>query len=70
MNTRSLLIALVFLFLGTTSQAQFYKKLVNSAEIATERAIARETEQKVEDLEKKKYNFFSFFRHKVINFLV
>lgn len=47
MKTRTLLIAIAFLFLGTTAQAQFFKKLGKSAEKAAERAVTRKTEQKV-----------------------
>ncbi len=47
MKLRTLLIAMVFLFIGTTTQAQFFKKLGKSAEKAAERAVTRKTEQKV-----------------------
>lgn len=47
MKTRTLLIAIAFLFIGTTAQAQFFKKLGKSAEKAAERAVTRKTEQKV-----------------------
>jgi len=47
MKTRTLFIALAFLFIGTTTQAQFFKKLGKSAEKAAERAVTRKTEQKV-----------------------
>ncbi|QCX01588.1 OmpA family protein [Aggregatimonas sangjinii] len=47
MKTRTLFIALAFLFIGSTTQAQFFKKLGKSAEKAAERAVTRKTEQKV-----------------------
>ena len=47
MKTRTLLIALALLFIGSTTQAQFLKKLGKSAEQAAERAVTRKTEQKV-----------------------
>lgn len=47
MKTRTLLIAIAFLFIGSSTQAQFFKKLGKSAEKAAERAVTRKTEQKV-----------------------
>ncbi len=47
MKTRTLLIVIAFLFVGTITQAQFFKKLGKSAEKAAERAVIRKTEQKV-----------------------
>ena len=47
MKTRTLLIAITFLFIGSSLQAQFLKNLGKSAEKAAERAITRKTEQKV-----------------------
>ena len=47
MKTKTLLIAIAFLFMGATTQAQFFKKLGKSAEKAAERAVTRKTEQKV-----------------------
>lgn len=47
MKTRTLFIVMAFLFIGTTTQAQFFKKLGKSAEKAAERAVTRKTEQKV-----------------------
>ena len=47
MYTKTLLIAIAFLLIGTTTQAQFFKKLSKSAENAAERAVTRKTEQKV-----------------------
>lgn len=47
MKSRTLLTAMAFLFIGTTTQAQFFKKLGKSAEKAAERAVTRKTEQKV-----------------------
>lgn len=47
MKTRTLLIAIAFLFIGSNVHAQFLKKLGNSAERAAERAVTRKTEQKV-----------------------
>lgn len=47
MKPRTLLIAIVFLLMGSTTQAQFFKKLGKSAEKAAERAVTRKTEQKV-----------------------
>lgn len=47
MKSRTLLIAMTFLFIGATSNAQFFKKLGKSAEKAAERAVTRKTEQKV-----------------------
>jgi len=47
MKTRTLLIALAFLFIGGTTQAQFFKKLGKSAEKAAERAVTKKTEEKV-----------------------
>lgn len=47
MKTKTLLIAIALLFMGATTQAQFFKKLGKSAEKAAERAVTRKTEQKV-----------------------
>lgn len=47
MKARTLIIALSFLFIGSTVQAQFWKKLTKTAEKAAERAVIRKTEQKV-----------------------
>ncbi len=38
---------MAFLFIGATTQAQFFKKLGERAEKAAERAVLRKTEQKV-----------------------
>jgi len=46
-KTRTLLIAIAFLFIGTTTQAQFFKKLGKAAENAAERAVIKKSEQKV-----------------------
>ena len=56
MKTRTLLIAITFLFIGSSLQAQFLKNLGKSAEKAAERAITRKTEQKVN----KETEFFRF----------
>ena len=47
MKMRKLLIAIAILFIGSSGQAQFFKKLGKSAEKAAERAVTRKTEQKV-----------------------
>lgn len=47
MKTRTLLIAIAFLFIGSSTQAQFFKKLGKAAEKAAERAVTKKTEQKV-----------------------
>jgi len=46
---RTLFIAIAFLFLGTTTQAQFFKKLGKTAEKAAERAVLKKTEQKASE---------------------
>lgn len=47
MKMRTFLIAIALLFIGTTAEAQFFKKLGKSAEKAAERAVTKKTEQKV-----------------------
>lgn len=47
MKARTLLIAIVFLFIGSNVQAQFWEKVAKRAEKAAERAVIRKTEQKV-----------------------
>ena len=47
MKTRTLLIAIAFLFIGSTTKAQFFKKLGKTAEKPAERAVTRKTEQKI-----------------------
>ena len=47
MRTRTLLIAIVFLFIGSNVQAQFWKKITKKAEQAAEQAVIRKTGQKV-----------------------
>lgn len=47
MKTRTLLIVIAFLFIGSSTQAQFFKKLAKSAEDAAERAVIKKTDQKV-----------------------
>lgn len=48
MKTRTFLIAIAFLFIGSsTTHAQFFKKLGKAAEKAAERAVTKKTEQKV-----------------------
>lgn len=47
MKTRTLFIAIAFLFIGSNVQAQFWKKITKSAEKAAERAVIRKTAEKV-----------------------
>jgi len=45
-KTRTLLIAIAFLFVGSSAQSQLFKKIAKSAEKAAERSILKKTEQK------------------------
>lgn len=46
MKTRTILIAIAFLFIGSNTQAQFFKKLGKSVEKAAERVVTKKVEQK------------------------
>lgn len=49
MKIRTFLLVAILLFSAGTTQAQFFKKLVKSAEKAAEKAVIRKTEQKTQE---------------------